>query len=162
MNGFPKSIADRYRTRTKCLAPRVGETPAEYETTIPLRGDRGHVYIFGPGWAGVWLNSRRPVHSLNKLASEFPDLIRQQVGDGECTFRVPMPDLDGLLVTLGAKTVARWADDDPRREELRERMNSINRERWVESLNGSHASSVQNRRSLSRTPQSTPEVEIGV
>ena len=107
MDGFSEQIAQGYRV----VRERIGDAPQDWDITIPLRGDRGFAYVYGKGWAGIWLNSRRPTHSLNTLVREFPDLVRQQVGDGECTFRVPMADLDRLLVTLGAKTVMQLTDE---------------------------------------------------
>ena len=83
---FPAAIVEQYRIRRE----RLGE--GEVETTIPLRAGRGHVYVFSPDHAGVWLNTARPEHKLGQLARDFPCLVVQQVGIGECSFHVPLPE----------------------------------------------------------------------
>ena len=93
---FPPSISDRYRVTTERLAP------GESEQTIRLTGGRGHVYHYGPGWVGVWLNYNSPDRKLAELKAEFPNLIVQQIGLGEATFRLPMADLEKLLPKIRA------------------------------------------------------------
>lgn len=117
----PTAIVETYRTRRERLAP------SESEITIPLRGKRGHGYLYGPGWAGVWLNTHRPNASLSRLQPDFPRLIVQQVGDGECMFRVPFQDLVRLLPKLGARIRARPQIPDAEREWRRARAVELNR-----------------------------------
>lgn len=110
MDGFPSDIGEKYRVVREQLAPD------EYELRIPLRLGRGFVYVFGPGWYGVWLNTRAPNRSLNLLRREFPNMVEQQVGDQECTFRVPAVDLERPLEYLAArKRPSRCFSEDERK-----------------------------------------------
>ena len=93
---FPAEIKSWYRVRRERLGP------GEYDVTIPLTGDRGFVYVYGPGWFGVWLTSKQPNKSINVLQPKFPNMIVQQVGDNECTFRIPGADLERACERLGA------------------------------------------------------------
>ena len=101
---FPPSIIDRYRVTTERLAP------GESEQTIKLTGKRGHVYHHSFGWAGVWLNHNSPDRKLTELKAEFPNLIVQQVGMGEATFRLPMADLELLLPRIRASRRPKLSD----------------------------------------------------
>ena len=60
------------------------------------------MYHYGPGWVGVWLNYNSPDRKLAELKAEFPNLIVQQIGLGEATFRLPMADLERLLPIIRA------------------------------------------------------------
>lgn len=101
---FPPSIIDRYRVTTERLAP------GESEQTIKLTGKRGHVFHFGPGWAGVWLNCGTIHRKLDELKQAFPSMIVQQVGMGEATFRLPMADLERLLPRIPASRRPKLSD----------------------------------------------------
>jgi hypothetical protein len=105
---FAEAIAQKYRlVRTQ---HGTGEEDAEY--SIPLgswrkgrgmEGSKGHVYEYGPGWAGVWIKGRSPGRKIAPLAIQFSNLRTMQVSDHEATFRVPIDDLDALLPILNAK-----------------------------------------------------------
>jgi len=103
---FPTTIESKYRAVTT----RYGE--GDFEITIPLgswrkggglAGKKGHVYVHGPGSAGIWLNGRSSRSKLEALRVDFPDLKVMQSGDGETTARLPISDLDRILPMLGAK-----------------------------------------------------------
>lgn len=103
---FPSEIEAAYRV----VETRYGN--GESERTIPLgswrkggglAGTRGHVYIHGPETAGVWFIRRTWPEFIATLRPEFPNLTMMQEAEGECTFSVPMSDLDRLLPLLKAK-----------------------------------------------------------
>ena len=155
-DGLPAAIIEKYRIRKERLAP--GET----ETTIPLRRNRGHVYIYGAGWAGVWLNTKCPNQSLTRLKRDSPRLVVQQVGVGEGTFRLPFEDLDRLLPQLGARRRRRWRPGDKRREKGIEWAKEVNKRRRLAKKDGARdAIGVQDRRSKTQTCPSTRGTEIG-
>ena len=113
--GFPAKMRSRYRLRRERLGP------GEYDVTIPLRGKRGFVYPYGSGWYGVWLNHHRPNVAIERLREDFPRLSVQQVGMGECTFRVPGADLGHVLERLDARIRGRRILSQEQKAELTER-----------------------------------------
>lgn len=107
IDAFPESVVKKYRIQRE----RLVTDPAEFEETIPLTGGRGHIYFYGPGWCGVWLNTGTPTAMMKRLKADFPNLVVQQVAAGECTFRVPMSDLDKLLPVLRPFRRRRLSDE---------------------------------------------------
>ena len=113
---FAEAIREAYRV----VQTRHGSGETEY--TIPLgswrkklnlkadqknlpwpgEGSRGHVYEYGQGWVGVWWKGRYS-DLIPPLRDKFPDLRVMQRGMGECTFRIPIENLDAILPILKAK-----------------------------------------------------------
>ena len=151
---FPPEIRSRYRVRRERLGP------GEYDVTIPLRGKRGFVYLYGSGWFGVWLNHHRPNAAIDKLRQDFPRLIVQQVGMGECTFRVPESDLRRTLDRLGARVRAQPKLSDEERQRRLElvRALSLRLVRFgVPSQADGHARGILVRRAGDRPDHQDPE-----
>lgn len=103
---FNEAIAENYRVVTT----RYGQ--GDEEQTIPLgsyrkgqgmEGRKGHVYVGGNRWAGIWLKGTHSLRLLENLQTAFSDLTIMQVGEGETTARIPFSDLDAILPMLGAK-----------------------------------------------------------
>ena len=103
---FTETIAEQFRVVTT----NYGQGDAEQ--TIPLgsyrkgggmEGRKGHVYIGGIGWAGIWLKGGHSLRHLKALQADFPDLTIMQVGEGETTAKVPFSILGRILPLLGAK-----------------------------------------------------------
>ena len=55
MRAFPEHVAQRFRV----VNERIGDQPDDSDITIPLRADRGHVFVDGKGWAGVCTHTPR-------------------------------------------------------------------------------------------------------